>query len=195
MQATSPFGTVKILMLKGEKGDKFTFQDLTPEDIAELKGEKGDPFTFADFTTAQLDDLREGITSVYYRILEGTYTTGTGGVDTVEIPVEYTSKDILIVDIEGLVLSQGADYTVDGSSIVLNTPIDHAGARVGFKVLRALALTPQDYSALRGDKGEKGDPGSFSDMTEAEKQELIDMIMAEGGIPTSYIDTMMEGWA
>ncbi len=48
---------------KGEKGDSFTFDDFTEEQLAALKGEKGDPFTFDDFTEEQLDQLRDGIGS------------------------------------------------------------------------------------------------------------------------------------
>lgn len=45
---------------KGEKGDAFTFEDFTPEQIAALKGEKGDTgdaFTYEDFTPEQLASL------------------------------------------------------------------------------------------------------------------------------------------
>ena len=42
----------------GEKGDPFTFEDFTPEQLALLKGEKGDPFTFEDFTPEQLALLK-----------------------------------------------------------------------------------------------------------------------------------------
>ena len=42
---------------KGEKGDPFTFEDFTQEQLDSLKGEKGDPFTYADFTEEQLEAL------------------------------------------------------------------------------------------------------------------------------------------
>ena len=49
---------------KGEKGDPFTYEDFTPEQLAALKGKdgqdgaKGDPFTYEDFTPEQLAALK-----------------------------------------------------------------------------------------------------------------------------------------
>ena len=40
MNFTNGFGNVKIVMLKGEKGDKFEFEDYTPEELESLRGEK-----------------------------------------------------------------------------------------------------------------------------------------------------------
>ncbi len=51
---------------RGYKGDPFTYDDFTPEQLEELKGPqgepgepgpKGDPFTYDDFTPEQLEDL------------------------------------------------------------------------------------------------------------------------------------------
>lgn len=46
------------IAFKGDKGDPFTFEDFTSEQLALLKGEKGDPFTFDDFTPEQLAVLK-----------------------------------------------------------------------------------------------------------------------------------------
>ncbi|MBP3931740.1 MAG: hypothetical protein J6D47_19510 [Peptostreptococcaceae bacterium] len=46
---------------KGEKGDAFTFEDFTSEQIESLRGEKGDmgeAFKYEDFTPEQLESLR-----------------------------------------------------------------------------------------------------------------------------------------
>lgn len=43
--------------LKGPKGDPFTYDDFTPEELEGLKGPKGDPFTYEDFTPEQLEAL------------------------------------------------------------------------------------------------------------------------------------------
>ena len=43
---------------QGEKGDPFTYEDFTEEQLAALKGEKGDPFTYEDFTEEQLAALK-----------------------------------------------------------------------------------------------------------------------------------------
>ena len=45
---------LEALKVKGDKGDPFTYSDFTPEQLAALKGEKGDAFTFADFTPEEL---------------------------------------------------------------------------------------------------------------------------------------------
>lgn len=135
------------------------------------RGPKGDTFTFDDLTPSQLASLRKDIASVYYRLLEGSYTTTSSSTTTIEIPVEYSDHDMLFVDVNGLDLVGGTDYTVSDGSIVLTSPIAHQGASVNFKVLRAVALTPSDYGALKGEKGDKGDPGSaggvsdYSDLT------------------------------
>ena len=41
------------------RGKAFTWEDFTPEQLAELKGEKGDPFTWEDFTAAQIEVLKK----------------------------------------------------------------------------------------------------------------------------------------
>ena len=46
---------------KGEKGDAFTFEDFSPEQLESLRGEKGDmgeAFKYEDFTPEQLESLR-----------------------------------------------------------------------------------------------------------------------------------------
>ncbi len=50
--------TGKVLIVEGEKGDPFTFEDFTPEQLEQLKGEKGDPFVYSDFTEEQLANLK-----------------------------------------------------------------------------------------------------------------------------------------
>ena len=47
---------------KGDKGDAFTYDDFTPEQLAALKGDKGDPFTYDDFTPEQIADLKKPAT-------------------------------------------------------------------------------------------------------------------------------------
>ena len=41
-----------------DKGEAFTYDDFTPEQLALLKGDKGDAFEFADFTPEQLAALK-----------------------------------------------------------------------------------------------------------------------------------------
>lgn len=47
------------LMAAYTRGKAFTWEDFTPEQLAELKGEKGDPFTWEDFTAAQIEILKK----------------------------------------------------------------------------------------------------------------------------------------
>lgn len=44
------------------RGLPFTYEDFTPEQLAELKGDKGDPFTYDDFTAAQIEMLQRPAT-------------------------------------------------------------------------------------------------------------------------------------
>ncbi len=43
---------------KGDKGDAFTYEDFTQEQLDDLKGDKGDAFTYEDFTPEQLLALK-----------------------------------------------------------------------------------------------------------------------------------------
>ena len=58
--ATEADGTLTFegVGIKGDKGDPFTYEDFTEEQLAALKGEKGDPFTYEDFTEEQLAALK-----------------------------------------------------------------------------------------------------------------------------------------
>lgn len=51
-----------VLARKGDKGDAFTYDDFTPEQLAKLKGDKGDPFIYKDFTPEQIEDLKKPAT-------------------------------------------------------------------------------------------------------------------------------------
>lgn len=47
---------------KGDKGDAFTYDDFTPQQLAKLKGEKGDAFIYDDFTPEQIEGLKQPAT-------------------------------------------------------------------------------------------------------------------------------------
>ena len=110
------------------------------------RGEKGDSFEFEDFTQEQLDWLRSGVSSVYnYRKAEATYHTVGENTSTIQIPISgYTANDMLFVDIEGLSLAEGEDYTINNGSIVLTHPITHDSTSVNFKALQPIAVTEGD---------------------------------------------------
>lgn len=52
------FTPEQLEALTGPKGDPFTYEDFTPEQLESLRGPKGDPFTYEDFTPEQLEDLQ-----------------------------------------------------------------------------------------------------------------------------------------
>lgn len=91
---------------------------------------------------------------------ENTYTTTLSSETTIPIGIQtYSSTDVLLVDINGLDLIQGTDYTISGTNIVLTTPITTIGTKVHFIALKMTSATTSDYNNLRGPKGEKGDTG------------------------------------
>lgn len=106
------------------------------------KGEKGDPgkdgkdMTFKDLTPEELEYLANRVASARNISLEEVVTVG-GGVTRIPIPFDdYSPTDILFVDINGLDLAEGVDYTIDGTDIVLTNPITENGSEVHFKLLR-----------------------------------------------------------
>lgn len=141
---------------RGEKGDTGPEGPVGPQGPRGLTGQQGpqgDPFEFEDFTEEQLADLRSDVSSVYYRRDKSTYVTSDDSpVSSIVIPfVNFTSADILDIDIEGLTLTEDLDYVISNGSIVLSTPINHAGTHVNMRRWRAVAVTADDYDALKGD--------------------------------------------
>ena len=70
---------VELLMplLKGDKGDPFTYADFTPEQLEALKGpqgDKGDAFTFKDFTEEEIAELQKPATEAAKRADTATGT-------------------------------------------------------------------------------------------------------------------------
>lgn len=157
MRLTNGFGTVKVVMLKGETGEQ------GPQGIQGIQGIQGEPFEFEDFTEQQLAELRADVASVYYKKEEATYHTVGDNTTSIDIPIaSYTDHDMLFVDVEGLALTEGVDYTIEDSKIVLTEPITHHWTAVNFRALRAIAITAEDYEAL------KGDTGSVDSITDAQ---------------------------
>ena len=108
---------------QGEKGDPFTFEDFTPEQLESLKGPKGDKgnaFTFADFTEAQLESLRgpQGVSVVSVVKTAGTGAPGT--VDTYTITLSNGSTSEFTV-------YNGADG--EGAGDMLSAVYDPNGKR------------------------------------------------------------------
>lgn len=51
-----------LIAAKGDKGDAFTYEDFTEEQLELLKGEQGDPFEYEDFTPEQIEELKKPAT-------------------------------------------------------------------------------------------------------------------------------------
>lgn len=154
--AEAPSFALAFSNLKGEtgatgsQGPKGDTGDTGPQGP---KGDKGDAFTYQDFTPQELADLKQDIT-VYYQKAESVYTTTGASETTIPIGIaDFRATDILIVDVSGLNLILGSDYTISGTNIVLASPITHTGTVVHFIALRTVAAVPQDYDNLKGDDG------------------------------------------
>ena len=100
------------------------------------------------------DYVQSAVGSIgYVSKTENTYTKSTSTSETT-IPIgiqAYTSTDLLLVDINGLDLIQGTDYTVSGTNIVLTTPITTSGTKVHFVDFKLVTATVSDIATLKGD--------------------------------------------
>ena len=70
---------------------------------------------------------------------ENSYTTVNNSTSTVSIGIaNYSSTDILLIDINGLLLSLNEDYTIDNtnSTVTFATPLTGIGETVHFTVIR-----------------------------------------------------------
>lgn len=99
------------------------------------------------------DYVQSAVGSIgYVSKTENTYTTSSSSISTIPIGIsEYTSTDLLLVDINGLDLIQGTDYTVSGTNIVLTTPITTSGTKVHFVDFKLVTATVSDIATLKGD--------------------------------------------
>lgn len=69
---------------KGEKGDAFTHEDFTNEQLEALRGPKGDAFTYEDFTAEQIEALKGQKGDPGSSIQSIARTAGTGAPGTVD---------------------------------------------------------------------------------------------------------------
>lgn len=131
--------------------------------LADVDSNYEEWFFRASRGTCDSDDIGGGGTSAAFAFVskDESYYTTIGNESSIPIGISgYRSSDILFVDVNGLDLVSGTDYTKSGSNIVLTTPITSAGEIVHFIAIRVTAATVQDYSALKGDKGDTGDTGA-----------------------------------
>ena len=137
--------------LKGDKGDPFTYEDFTTEQLAALIGPKGDPFTYSDFTPEQLAALigPKGAKGDSYTITDSDYQAiaekvsvpskisdlqnDVGFISEVKvngesIPLENGSIDLNISNIdttlgEEIVCENGIGGIPAGTTFTADTPL------------------------------------------------------------------------
>ena len=124
----------------------------TTSDVVSLIA--GDNITLTP-TASGLTITASGGQEAYVSKLESSYTTTTSSTTTVPIGINnFGAYDMLFVDINGLDLIQGTDYTISGQNIVLTTPITTVDTVVHFTVIRLVVMSSTDYSQLKGDTGD-----------------------------------------
>lgn len=118
-----------------DENSDFTVPVVSPVG-AGPKGEKGDPTYFDDLTPEQLQEIYQAASFVGNRSLDETVVTSGASTTVIDIPwIDYDQFDMLFIDVNGLDLAEGDDYTISGNSIVLATPLP-AGQDVHFRLLR-----------------------------------------------------------
>lgn len=138
----------------------------------------------------KVDMITTDGTIAFYRKEESVYVTEIADEDTIPIGISgFTTADMLLVDINGLDLSEGDEYVISGTNIVLDTPIGTIGTVVHFVVLRAITATAADVATL---KGEKGDDGVVQDVLQngvsVLGQDGIARIVADVDYDSGWID-------
>ena len=85
------FTEEQLESLTGPQGEPFTYDDFTEEQLESLTGPQGEPFTYDDFTEEQLASLKgaKGDTGSSIKTIERTSGTGAAGtVDTYTITMD-----------------------------------------------------------------------------------------------------------
>ena len=177
---------VEIPAIIGKQGEAFTYEDFTPEQLAELKGEKGDP----GYTPVKGKDYFDGAAG--YTPQKGVdYFDGDKGDDGVSATHSWNGTTLTVksasgtssADLKGekgdtgesgVVTPVGGFYTLsvdaDGNLWVTsedgNTPdfeYDSESGNLYVKVDGSNVL----IGNVKGVKGDKGDPGSDANVTVA----------------------------
>lgn len=173
----------------GLKGDPFTFEDFTAEQLEAIRGpqgltgetgEKGDPFTYDDFTEEQLESLKvkgdKGDPFVYDDFtpaqLEALKVKGDKG-DAFEYS-DFTEEQLAAL--KGDTGERGYSPTVaisKSGSVTTITVVNESGTTTetvndGIKGDKGDPFTYSDFTTeqLANLKGPKGDPFTFDDFTD-----------------------------
>lgn len=143
--------------LPGEKGDKgdpggsstiyVKLDGLTDEQkatviqqIINAIGESEEGITISptvnitDLTEEQIGQIAAQLANVVSSVEDAIVTTTDNNTHIIAIPFDdYNVTDLIWVDIEGLTLSEGTDYSIYNNQVVLATTIEKAGTRVHFR--------------------------------------------------------------
>ena len=162
------FTPEQLESLKGPKGDPFTYDDFTPEELESLKGPKGDPFTYDDFTAEQLELLRgpkgpKGDAFTYNDFTPEQLAQLKGPKGD-----SFTYDDFTPEQLESLKGSKGDPFTYSDFTAEqleqLKGPKGPKGDSFTYE-----DFTPEQLAQL---KGQKGDPFTYNDFTEAQLESL-----------------------
>ena len=141
---------------QGPKGDAFTYDDFTDEQLAALKGEKGDkgdPFTYDDFTDKQLAGLKgekgdKGDAFTYNDFTDEQLADLKGEKGDKGDAFTYNDfTDEQLADLKGDKGDKGDPFTFED-------------------------FTKEQLADLKGEKGDKGDPFTYDDFTDEQLANL-----------------------
>ena len=162
------FTPEQLESLKGPKGDPFTYDDFTPEELESLKGPKGDPFTYDDFTAEQLELLRgpkgpKGDAFTYNDFTPEQLAQLKGPKGD-----SFTYDDFTPEQLESLKGSKGDPFTYNDFTAEqleqLKGPKGPKGDSFTYE-----DFTPEQLAQL---KGQKGDPFTYNDFTPEQLEQL-----------------------
>ena len=154
-EAVGAYVTEHADELKGDKGDAFTYEDFTPEQLEALKGEKGDAFEYEDFTPEQLEALKvkgdKGDAFEYSDFTPEQLEALKG-----EKGDAFEYSDFTPEQLEALKGDKGdafeyEDFTEDQLAELKGEKGD---------AFEYEDFTPEQLAALKGAKGDKGDTGA-----------------------------------
>ena len=136
---------------KGDKGDPFTYEDFTPEQLASLKGDKGD----------KGDNGKDGADG-YTPVKDIDYFDGVNGKSAYQIAVD---TGFIGTEAEWLASLRGADGKdgKDGQKGVDGKDGISATHQWNGTVLTVTSASGTSSADLKGDKGEQGDTGAVGE--------------------------------
>ena len=136
---------------KGDKGDPFTYEDFTPEQLASLKGDKGD----------KGDNGKDGADG-YTPVKDIDYFDGVDGKSAYQIAVD---NGFIGTEAEWVASLRGADGKdgKDGQNGADGKDGISATHQWNGTVLTVTSASGTSSADLKGDKGEQGDIGAVGE--------------------------------